>query len=258
MPPGTLGGIFNHIDNAGKMRYNLYGVMIMGYTEKEITEKCRAAMAEIRSFYKRDFINYRGVTTDTKRLYTEVISEFIIEHIEDFRNKIPQITRETPYKIEGHDGVFNPDSNRVEEIIAMKMYNQCKTAPLDHIGKIIDYQTPLKNERGDDAGKIDLLSDDGKQLVILELKKPGSKETMLRCVLEGYTYLKIVDKAKLLSSFERPASYGLSASPLVFKGGEQQIEMQGDCPSLRKLMDMLESKPFYISENNGKYAVTAD
>lgn len=230
----------------------------MGYTQNEIIEKCQAAINDIGSFYKQDFINYRGVTTDTKQLYTEVVAEFIIEHIDDFRNKIPQITRESSYKTKSHTGEYNPDSNRVEEIIAIKMFNQCKNSTLDYIGKIIDYQTPLKNERSDDAGKIDLLSDDGKQLIILELKKPDSDETMLRCVLEGYTYLKTVDKAKLLSDFCKPSDYGLSASPFVFKGGEQQREIQKNCPALCKLMDLLDSKPYYISEVNGKYFVTEE
>lgn len=227
----------------------------MGYTQDEIIERCREAMTDIGNFYKQDFINYRGVTTDTKRLYTEVIAEFIIEHIDDFNTKIPQITRTSAYKTETHKGEFDPKSNRVEEIIAMKMFNQCKSGSLAHIGTIIDYQTPLKNERSDDAGKIDLLSDDGKGLIILELKKPDSDETMLRCVLEGYTYLKTVNKAKLLTDFGKPADYGLSASPFVFKDGEQQREMQGDCPALRKLMNLLDSKPCYISEVNGEYSV---
>lgn len=230
----------------------------MGYTQNEIIEKCRAAMTDIGSFYKQDFINYRGVTTDTKRLYTEVVSIFIIDHIDDFKNKIPQITRESSYKTATHKGEFDPDSNRAEEIIAIKIFNQCKAQPFDHIGAIIDYQTPLKNGRGDNAGKIDLLSDDGKGLIILELKKPDSTETMLRCVLEGYTYLKTVDNAKLLADFCKPAGYGLSASPFVFMGGEQQREMQEDCPSLRKLMALLGSKPYYISETNGKYFVTEE
>lgn len=227
----------------------------MGYTLNEITEKCRAAMSDIGSFYKQDFINYRGVTDDTKQLYTEAVSEFVIEHIDNFKNNIPRITRQSSYKTKTHTGEFNPKSNRTEEIIAMKMFNQSKTAPFDFIGTIIDYQTPLKNERSDDAGKIDLLSDDGKQLIILELKKPDSTETMLRCVLEGYTYLKTADKAKLLKDFGKPESYELSASPFVFKGKEQQREMESDCPALRKLMSLLDSKPYYISEIDGKYFV---
>lgn len=230
----------------------------MGYTKNKIMERCRAAMSDIGSFYKQDFINYRGVTDDTKQPYTEIAAEFVVDHIDDFINNIPCITRQSSYKTKTHIGEFNPESNRVEEIIAMKMFNQSKTAPFDFIGTIIDYQTPLKNERSDDAGKIDLLSDDGKRLIILELKKPDSTETMLRCVLEGYTYLKTVDKAKLLKDFEKPESYGLSASPFVFKGKEQQREMESDCRALRKLMDLLESKPYYISENNGKYYVSEE
>lgn len=232
--------------------------MSSGYTEKQITEECKKKMNDIAVFYAQPFINYTGKTTDTKRPYVEVVSEFIIKHIDDFRNKIPQITRGSSYKTKGHDGVSDPGSNREEERIAKDIFKQHKTAPLGCIGKIIDYQTPLKNTDSDKAGKIDLLADDGKQLIILELKRPRSKETMLRCVLEGYTYLKTVDKAKLLSSFGKPASYGLSASPLVFKDSEQYCEMQGDFPALRKLMKMLDSKTFYISEANGKYSVTTD
>lgn len=248
-----------YVDKPGKKRYNVIEVIIMVvYTEEQIIKKCEDAMPNIGDFYKEKFINYRGVTGDTKRLYTEVIAEFVIEHIDDFKSKIPPIKRESSYKTASHKGEFDPASNRVEEIIAMKMFNQCKNSTLDHIGTIIDYQTPLKNERKDNAGKIDLISDDGKQLIILELKRPDSDETMLRCVLEGYTYLKTVDKAKLLADFGKPADYGLSASPFVFKGGEQQREMQGACPALRKLMNLLDSKPYYISEKDGEYSVSED
>lgn len=230
----------------------------MGYTQNEIAEKCRAAMADIGNFYKQDFINYRGVTTDTGRLYTEVIAEFVIEHIDCFKNKIPRITRESSYRTETHIGEINPNSNREEEKLAIEMFNQSKDAPFDCIGTIIDYQTPLKNERSDDVGKIDLLSDDGKRLIILELKRPRSTETMLRCVLEGYTYLKTVDQAKLLDNFEMPKSYGLSASPLVSVKGEQRSEMGEDRPALHKLMELLESKPYYFDKKNGKFIITEE
>ncbi len=227
----------------------------MSYTKQQILDKCSEALKNINSFYAQDFVNYRGKTTDTGELFTEVIAEFVIAHISEFEG-IKQITRKKTYKTESHDGEYNENSKRIEEITAMKMFNQCKKAPLDFIGKIIDYQTPLKSVSGDKAGKIDLLSDDGKQLIILELKKPDSEETMLRCVLEGYTYLKTVDKAKLLKDFGKdPDDYGLSASPLVLKNGEQWKEMQKDRPKLRELMKLLDSKPYYFSEKDGKFIV---
>lgn len=238
-----------------------YGIIhyevIIVYTREEILQKCSGAMSDIKTFYKQDFLNYRG-TTPEGELYTEIIAGYIIEHIEDFKTKIPTVTRESSYKLNTHKGEFDEKSVRVEEIIAMKMFNQCKTDEFAQIGKIIDYQTPLKNVRTDDAGKIDLLADDGKQLIILELKRSDSNETMLRCVMEGFTYLKTVDKNKLLSDFGYPESYGLSASPFVFAGGSQFDEMQEERPKLKRLMELLESVPYYFSEKNGKYLVSAD
>lgn len=225
------------------------------YTRQQILDKCSEALKNINTFYTQEFVNYRGKTTDTDEPFTEIIAEFVIANINEFKG-IKQITRKETYKTKSHNGEYSATSNRTEEITAMKMFNQCKDAPLDFIGTIIDYQTPLKNSREDEAGKIDLLSDDGKQLIILELKKPDSKETMLRCVLEGYTYLKTVDKAKLLKDFENyPDDYGLSASPFVLKNGEQWQEMQEDRPKLKELMKLLGSKPYYFSEKDGKFIV---
>lgn len=122
---------------------------------------------------------------------------------------------------------------------------------LDLIGMIEDYQTPLKSTADDEAGKIDLLSFDGQVMRILELKKPDSKETMLRCVLEGFTYMRTADCGKLISDFGYdPANIVIKASPFVFYGGEQHKEMSQPRPYLRKLMELLDSKPYYIVEND--------
>lgn len=227
------------------------------YMRMEILKRCDAALADVRTFYKQDFINYGGRTNDTNELFTEVVAEFVISHIDKFE-MIPQITRLNSYKTNSHDGVFDKKSNRQEEIIAMKMFVQSKEKPFALIGSIIDYQTPLKNKRNDEAGKIDLLADDGQQLIILELKKPDSTETMLRCVMEGFTYYKTVDKGKLLKDFGRPETYGLSAAPFVFKDSRQYMEMREERPQLKRLMALLMSKPYYITEDYGKYFVTED
>ena len=122
---------------------------------------------------------------------------------------------------------------------------------------MIDYQTPLKNIQTDDAGKIDLLAynEDTDTLRILELKKSDSKETMLKCLLEVYTYLKIVNKVKLLKDFGLPKDTIVKASPLVFFEGMQYKEMQEDRKNLKKLMEKMEIEPVYLIEENGKYKV---
>lgn len=225
----------------------------MGYTRKEIIDKIEKSKENMQVFYKLDFINYRGKTSDTNEYYTEIVSEWLLQNI-DLLNKIPTITREKGYLTKTHDGIIkNPDSNRDEEIIAMKMLRQSEISGL---GKIIDYQTPLKNKSKDPIGKIDLLSYDGKTLRILELKKPDSNETMLRCVIEGYTYRKTVDKEKLLDSFKLPPNTIVKAHPLVFVGGTQYDEMLEDRAKLKKLIKVLDCKPLYITEKNQKYIVT--
>ena len=129
----------------------------MGYTEKDIIEMCEEEMKNPFAFYQADVINYRGRTTDTGELYNEIVARYVCEHLDEFINGIPTITREETYKTESHEGHINPNSNREEERIAVEMFNQKK---FDFIGEIIDYQTPLKNTAENKAGKIDLLSYD--------------------------------------------------------------------------------------------------
>ena len=228
----------------------------MGYTRGEILEDCKAAMSDVSTFYKKGFVNYRGRTTDTKELYTEVVAEFLCENIEAYKS-IPRLTREASYKVEGHDGAYSESSNRIEEITAMQMLKQCKDgSTFDYIGRIIDYQTQLKKKSHDEAGKIDLISLYGGTLYILELKKEDSTETMLRCVLEGYTYLKTLDFEKLTKDFELKGIDHIKASPLVFRGSAQWIEMQEHRPQLKKLISFLDAKPYYVLKNNGKFSIT--
>ena len=225
------------------------------YSKDEIIKKLEVAKSEMWKFYSQDFVNYRGKTSDKERdYYTEIIAKWLLDNIELF-NDIKMISRENSYKVDSHDGkIKNEKSEREEEIIAMKLFDfsQNQGKVFDIIGKIIDYQTPLKNVQIDKAGKIDLLAynekENPKTLRILELKKIDSKETMLRCVLEAYTYLKIVDKAKLLKDFGLPENTKIKACPFVFYDGEQHQEMQQDRKNLKELMKKLDVEPIYLKE----------
>ncbi len=224
---------------------------MMAYSKNQIIEQCMTQLGNVAAFYRADFVNYRGRCADTGERYGEVVAGFICQHIDTFKSGIPKITRRSSYRQSTHDGEYDPTSNRVEEIIAMQMFNYCKTGnSFAEVGRIIDYQTPLKSKRSDAAGKIDLLAYDGTTLRILELKKPDSEETMLRCVLEGYTYLKTVDAEKLLSDFNLPPDTKVMAGPLVFQGGSQWAELSENRPQLKCLMALLESTPFAFNENN--------
>lgn len=231
----------------------------MGYSRTDIRLKCEEALRDVKVFYQADVVNYRGRTTDTDEPYGEVVAEFVCEHLESFQNGIPCITRKKSYRTSSHDGAYDADSNRQEELIAMQMFRHCRNGGrYDFIGKILDYQTPLKSSRSDVAGKIDLLSYDGSKLRILELKKPDSTETMLRCVLEGHTYLKTADPQKLLQDFSLPEDTEIVACPFAFRGGLQYQEVLENRPHLKKLMRLLNSKSYYISGGDGKFEVTEE
>ena len=229
----------------------------MGYTRKEILNKCIEALTNPHLFYREDFVNYIGICTGTDEFYTEVVADFLCENIDAFCQGISKIVRQTTYRTPSHQGIYNPVSPRKEEITAMKMFNYCNrdSGQYDYIGKIIDYQTPLKNKQTDEAGKIDLLAYDEKTLRLLELKKPDTDETMLRCVLEGFTYLKTVDAQKLLQDFGLPKETTVVACPFVFVDSRPYREMQEDRPQLKRLMQLLNSKPYWIKQDNNYFVM---
>ena len=229
------------------------------YSKEEIIKKLEASKSEMGQFYSEDFLNYISETSDKEGDYTEIIAGWLLDNIELF-NEIKLITREKSYKVKTHDGIIkNEESKREEEKIAMKLFDSSKNRGkvFDIIGKIIDYQIPLKNVRGDKAGKIDLLAynENEKTLRILELKRPDSKETMLRCVLEAYTYLKVVDKDKLLKDFGLPENTIVKACPFVFFDGAQYKEIQEDRKYLKELMKKLDVEPIYLKEEKGEYSI---
>lgn len=226
--------------------------MVNGYTRSEILKKCDRASDDIGIFYKQRFVNYRGRTTDTNELYTEVVAEWCLANLDRF-DEMPRITRIHGSYNRHHSGETERDAScRNEERIAIELFNQSKRG--DDAGmtmRIIDYQTPLKDKRDDSAGKIDLLGYNDDELLILELKDEDSYETMLRCVLEGYTYLKTVDQEKLIDDFKDELGgepKEIKACPLVFEGGYQQRSMEQDMPHLDELIEKMTGGIYYVSK----------
>lgn len=237
------------------------------YNEKTIIDKCEEAMKNPALFYKQGLVNYKGICSDTNIPYTEVIADYLMEHFEEFKRGILKIQRKNSYCTGTHESRYDLTSNRTEELTAMKLFNYCKAGrKYEKIGTILDYQIPLKDKQSDVAGKIDLLAYDGRVLHILELKKPGIKsnqETMLRCVLEGYTYLRIIDTVKLISDFNEkegvniPLDTPVKASPLTFKDSLPYREWKeiDRRPKLKALMELLDSEPFFIREVSKNYEI---
>lgn len=216
------------------------------YTKLEILDRLILAMENMDTLYQQDFINYRGMDSAEKLKYTEIIAEHLIKNISSFK-KIQMVTRQSSYRVVGHDGKLDkPVSNRVEEQLALNMYGNS----YEHIGDIIDYQVPMKNSQKDKSvGKVDLLSFNGKDLIMLELKRKDNKETLLRCVLEAATYWYKINKQKLINDYQKTNLQGVKAAILVFKDSLQYAEASCENNShILTLMQLLNIDMFVIEE----------
>ena len=226
------------------------------YKVVDIYGELEQYLTNMSQLYTDKCINYTSKTEDTGEYDTEVIAKWLMEpdHWEKFIN-IESKTRETTYNMHSGNTIQNSDNlkdeRESEKVLAKRMRDQ-EDWPI--LGKIIDYQIPLKNKQTDESGEIDLLAYDEKRNVvrILELKRPDSNETMLRCALEGYTYSKIVDKKKLLLDFGLPEDASVRVCPFVAEGGKQHQEMKEGRPQVRLLMEKLGIIPLYYSEDDNK------
>lgn len=196
----------------------------------------------LASAYKSGYLNQAGKPTDANMYTTDFVSGLLKDHIADLmeiapieyvgknydRSKANETTLGGGLERNKDDGLYYPKncaSTRKEEYIA-KFMNQ-KT--YDEIGFIMGIQVPLKQTAKDSAGKIDMLAynKESHTVSILELKKPDNGnppsdyESMLRCVMEAFTYYKQLNLAELLKDFSitaKPVTFAIS--PLVYKGSK--------------------------------------
>ncbi|NEX01774.1 hypothetical protein SAMN04487829_1380 [Pseudobutyrivibrio sp. NOR37] len=234
------------------------------FTCEKMIEICEKKLRDNpQLFYKESFIANEDYMSDNPNTYrSEVIAKVVNKNIEKLRS-IRFITRQASYKVVNHNAEITL-TNQEEKNLAKILLKQSKIKNgFDLIGAIEDYEVPLKNSNADiGIGKIDLLAinEADKVVYILELKKKDSKETMLRCVLEAYTYSKIVDKDKLFKDFNIPSDYKLLPAPLVFKDKfqyQQMAEADTKRSELKKLIKSLEIQIFYIEGplDNGLYQI---
>ena len=242
------------------------------YAKSKVIEKISQYFQNntCKNLYKDGCINYVGVTKDTKEDYSKVIVDYLVEHIDEFKKELNKVVvkRESSYKTNSHNGKSNFDFNkrpkgeRREEKIAHAMFCQYKEKPAV-FGKILDYQIPLKRtEKDSGVGKIDLLStetykinnEERSKIYILELKKDYSKETLLRCILEAYTYSKIVNRQKLCKDFSlNYESSDFIIAPLIYVQDDFKTQIEIVKPLINALDETVEI--FFWEYDSGKYLI---
>lgn len=232
------------------------------YSKDEIERFLRFQVSGWSGLYNASAVNYKSTTRKTEKNKggvpcTEIIAAWISEGFDEFSKSITQIERTDntespkgkPYFTKSHTAIretkkTKASNRRKEEKVAQELYIQQSSSGWD-IGKVIDYQTPLKNSEFDIAGKIDLLALSENKVLILELKKEGSDETLLRCILEAYTYFKTIkNRMSFLRSFDDiPCNMGIDSfaiCPLFFKDSQPDKDRKSSPRHLMELVEKIE------------------
>lgn len=177
--------------------------MVKGiYTEKHVLNELKNYMEkfDVAELYKHAYLNHTDITSDSGERNTEIIAEYFINNL-NILDGIKSVTREKNYDA-GHKKIeIDPNSPRKEEQFARSILGD----EYEYLGKIIDYQTPLKNVQKDRFGKIDLLSYNEYKniLYLIELKYIDNGDSLLYCVLEIETYSRIINGDKLMYDFSK-------------------------------------------------------
>ena len=224
------------------------------YSEKTVREEFIDFLEKgfnPETLYREDCFNRKGYTFEGKP-YTEIYSELLLNYdIISRLNCIQMVRREQSYKPDTHSTpTINDNTNQTEKTIAKQLLNK----HFEEFGLVIGYEVPLQDKSGDVGGDIDLFSynNETNRAFILELKESKSPETLLRCMLEAYTYSKRVDQSKLLQDYGLPSDCTITPAPLVFKmsqAGKEYSELTSR-PHLKTLMEALDIQTFTLREED--------
>ncbi len=217
------------------------------------------------NFYAQPFLNDRSCFLDEekrKRLTSNWIAEQLLD--DKLLDKIDEIPSPDTYIIKSHTKPVPENTtgkvNREEEKVAHRLFEREDYTGSD-IDFFADYQVPIcrdstkKKDKSTNYGKVDLVSvsEEKKEIYIMELKTYSSEETLLRCVCECYTYWKQIEHTKLkeeitnkineelqkASSAKRVdyTDYKVVPTVLVFDGQYQHLQLRsGYLHSLQELM----------------------
>lgn len=163
--------------------------------------------------------------------------------------------RRKSYKVSSHNGITNKGSLEkgskfqweVRETYGLFNFFQQN----DGSFRILDYQTPMRNTNNDNEKGIDLIGFDNRHLYILEYKRKNSDESLLRSVLEAYSYRRLIDKGiiKFAQDFGCGGAEVIPAI-LMMEGSSQwnmyQEQLLDNNSPILSLMEELGVKAFVI------------
>ena len=222
------------------------------YTRMSTIEHVRKSLQPIERLYQKNCVKWAGTTTDTRERLSEVVAKALLDlGVKELLAQILPIKRKRAYKVHAKERMrpTAEKSPRREEILARQLYRNLSDATLGPLGRVREYQVPLKStsKKGEDSGvgKIDLISKEGGGAFHLIELKFDNGETLLRAVLEVATYYHQLDHKGFLRDFgQADATIKKSVALFELRGctaiEEAKELLGGKRPQLARLVRELE------------------
>ncbi|OHD80544.1 MAG: hypothetical protein A3J97_11095 [Spirochaetes bacterium RIFOXYC1_FULL_54_7] len=240
--------------------------MAINYTKAQAREILAMAKEMPDHLYTLDCLKWTGEATDSREPFTEILAGVLLSGrdapIQDELNRILPIPRKLPYFVNHKYAdlikTFDSEARFAKALL--------KAGQMSDIGIIVDEQVPLKANRVGWGGKIDLVSEKGEELIIIELKyyhqKRNTIEGILRPIIEISTYAQQLQVEKFLSEYNTKytANKKRVSKAILLQWNKYKAEIQGirnhQLANIRKLIEILGIRVF-VFELNEDIMVTA-
>lgn len=177
--------------------------------------------------------------------YTELVAKWIIELFDDIQLETKGL-REKDFRIMDHRGqakLSRSIGQFTEKRFVRAVFN---LGQLSLLGKIIDYEVPLKATQDANHGDIDMLCLASNAIMCVEAKSLRSTESVLKAILQAYVYTSLTYKRHNLfvSEFHLPTTLLLTPAVLTFASAAsgRQLHQWDKYPCLGALVRRLNAE----------------
>ncbi len=177
--------------------------------------------------------------------YTEWIAEWIASSFEGIQ-LVTDGLRARSFRVADHRGQIKLGTGieqLTEKRLVRAMFN---AAELPLLGRVIDYEVPLKDDEAAAHGDIDLLCTQPDSCLCVEAKKPQAGESILKAVIQAYSYTSLVSTRRefFLESFALNRQLCLAPAVLTFASAQsgRQLTALGSYPRLLGLIGLLNAR----------------
>ncbi|HET9101290.1 MAG TPA: hypothetical protein VFN62_12915 [Acidobacteriaceae bacterium] len=173
--------------------------------------------------------------------YTEWVAEWIVESFEDIQLEIKGL-REKGFKVIDHRGQAKLSTGMgqfTEKRFVRAIFNLGQIPFL--LGKIIDYEIPLKATQDDKHGDIDILCLAPDAIVCVEAKDPRGSTSILKAIVQSFVYTSRagIRHKQFVEEFKLPTTLPFTPAILIGRQDSLQLQQLSRYPHLSQLVGKL-------------------